>query len=356
MEIVLFIVGALFFTVGALILWDFNKFKQAAKKSTGQIVAYSVKQSRSRNSGTSEVYAPVVQYQVNGEQHQFTASVASSQVKYQIGDKIPILIHRKDSSQARLDSPISKILGAVFVTIGLAMMVAFFFVFKFDAISVGIAIFIITVLSFKALSALRRHNIHSIDDLKKNIEKIKKSGIIPNKQQNHEHIITDADKFTRHVNKRNTAPVWLLSIFLLVGIALSSGGVYLGVQRVDFLQSAITGNGTVVGFNSKTSTSDGKTTTTYYPQVKYLPNSSSQTITFEHDVGSSHPSYRTGDSVVVLYSPEDPNEAIIDEGWMNYFGPILMLGIGVIFALVGGSLIIKQRKQKASQQNLKLDF
>jgi hypothetical protein len=114
--------------------------------------------------------------------------------------------------------------------------------------------------------------------------------------------------------------------------------------------------GTVVGFNSKTSSSDNGTTTTYYPVVEYTPQSNQREIRFEHDVGSSHPGYQRGDEVEVLYSASNPNEAIIDQGWMNYFGPLIMFAIGSIFALVAISVIIRQRKQKAKQSQLKLDF
>ncbi len=172
-----------------------------------------------------------------------------------------------------------------------------------------------------------------------------------------ESIISDPAAFKRHVMRRQTAPSWLMVIFLLVGISCVTGSIYLGAKRFEFIQNASIGYGTVAEFNSKTSSTDSSTTTTYYPIVEYTPQSTQKhTIRFEHDVGSSHPSYRPGDKVKVLYSANYPQNAIIDEGWMNYFGPLLMFAIGSIFALVSASVIIRKRKQKAEQAQLKLDF
>jgi hypothetical protein len=353
-EIVFFIVGAIFFVVGGLIVWDFRSFKQAAYPSQGHIVAYAVRQSRSKN-GQSETYAPVVQYVVGGQSHQFTASIASSQVKHHIGDTVPILIHKTDPTRARWDTPLHNILGGIFLVLGLGAMVAFFFVFQFDVISLVIAAIVIGTLLFKAVSLLNRHNIRSMDDIKTKFSEIKQTGITTSPKD--ETVISDPGAFKRHVMRKQTAPVWLMLIFLVVGLCLVAGSAYLGVQRAEFIQSASVGYGTVVGFNSKTSSSDSGTTTTYYPLVEYTPPSMQErTIRFEHDVGSSHPGYRRGDEVKVLYSANNPKQAIIDQGWMNYFGPLLMLAIGSIFALVGVAVIIKQRKQKADQAQLKLDF
>jgi hypothetical protein len=245
-------------------------------------------------------------------------------------------------------------MGSIFMVLGLVCVVVFFSIFQFNAISLGIAAVVLGTLIFKAVSLLKRHDIHSMDDIKAKFTQIKQTGIsTPSKAEN---LITDPGAFKRHVARKQSAPVWLLAIFAVVGLGLVVGSVYLGAKRMEFIQSASVAYGTVVGFNSKTSTSDNGTTTTYYPIVEYTPQSQEREIRFEHDIGSSHPGYSRGDEVKVLYAANDPNEAIIDEGWMNYFGPLLMLAIGSIFALVGISVIIRQRKQKAKQAQLKLDF
>ena len=41
---------------------------------------------------------------------------------------------------------------------------------------------------------------------------------------------------------------------------------------------------------------------------------------------------------------------------MNYFGPLLMVALGVIFTIVGAAVLIKQHRQKATESRLELDF
>ena len=357
MEIVFFIVGVLFAAVGVFIIWDFHSFKHAAVSRKGQVVAYAVRQSRFRQNGGSETYAPVVQYHVNGQQHQFTASIASSQVKHQIGDVVPILVHKTDPSRARLDSSMSNLLGGVFLVLGMGAMIGFFSLFRFDTISLGVATVVIVVLLFKIIRLLNRNNIRSMDDIKTKLAAIKQTGLSTASKE--DLVISDAGAFKRHVKRRQTAPVWILLIFLVVGLSVASGGIYLGMKRTEFLQTTATGYGIIVDFNSKTSSSDNGTSTVYYPVVEYSPESAAlaqRKIRFQHDIGTSHPSYRRGEEVKVLYSPQDPNKAIIDQGWMNYFGPLLMVALGLIFTIVGASLMIKQRRQKAEESKLELDF
>jgi hypothetical protein len=255
-----------------------------------------------------------------------------------------------------LDSPLSRAIGAILMALGAVAVTVFFFVFQVNVFSLVIAGVVILALAFKLLTALRRHGIRSIEDIRKRVEEVKAAGITTTGSRSDEHVITDSAAFRRHVERRRRVPAWLLGVFLIAGLGMTTGGVYLGMKRMEFLQSALTASGTVVDFNSKTSTSDGTTTTTYYPLVEFSPDSDHRRVKFEHDIGSSHPSYRRGDVVQVLYSPKDSSEAIIDEGWMNYFGSILMVALGMIFMIISVSMIRRQRQQNAAHQRLKLDF
>lgn len=71
----------------------------------------------------------------------------------------------------------------------------------------------------------------------------------------------------------------------------------------------------------------------YSPVVEYtLP--SGRTARFEENLRSSPPSHRVGDSVEVLYNPEDPNEARINSTFNVWFGPGLLLSLGMCFSSV----------------------
>lgn len=128
-------------------------------------------------------------------------------------------------------------------------------------------------------------------------------------------------------------------MIIVVGVGLLAGGAYWAQKRADFLAIAESTQGRVVSMES--STSDGSTV--YYPIVGYTFPRSNQSVKFKHSVGSSHPGWRIGDSVTVLYNPANKNEAMIDDGWLNWLGPGILTGIGIIFFFGGVSLKRRQR-------------
>ena len=141
---------------------------------------------------------------------------------------------------------------------------------------------------------------------------------------------------------------WIGPAFTVIGLATVLLGIYLGKNRAAFLEVSRKGQGEVVSLNSKRS-DDGYV---YYPVVRYSPPGSDRSLTFEHDVGSSPPSYRVGEKVEVLYHPDDPANAIIDAGIMNWFGPGLALLLGTVFTAAGIFSFNHWRKLKKSNRFL----
>ncbi|HEX4925621.1 MAG TPA: DUF3592 domain-containing protein, partial [Bdellovibrionales bacterium] len=133
------------------------------------------------------------------------------------------------------------------------------------------------------------------------------------------------------LKKRQTA------VGAFVMIALGLGGVIGGERwyhsRTMFLGAAEKAKGRVAAWaESKGSDS----TTYYYPLVRYRNPASNEDFTFKHGVGSSHPSWRIGDEVDVLYNPSAPEDAMIDQGrWWNQAGPVALMAFGILFLVLG---------------------
>jgi hypothetical protein len=360
MEIVVFIVGLVFAAIGGYVWWDARRFSQTAVKGEGRVIGFSVNSSRSKRSNRQTTYSPVIAYQHQGQDYQFTGRIGSSRVSHEIGDRVAILIAPHAPGNARLDGPGLQIFGGLFFAIGVGLMIFFFFVFDFSAWSLGIAAVVLLMIAVQAVMHLRKHNIRNVDDMKQALAKAKQAhqrGEIVQGREADDTVITDPAAFARE-RKRRKAPLWILALFFLVGVGVLIGGGFVAKKRSDFLAAAQTASGQVVDFKRRTSTSDGKTTTTYYPIVRYRPPGQAQAITFEHDTGSSSPAYHRGERVTVLYAPYDPREAIIDAGWMNWFGSGMMILLGTIFALVGGLGLRRQLKKRKAvpPPEVKLDF
>lgn len=124
------------------------------------------------------------------------------------------------------------------------------------------------------------------------------------------------------------------SIFFPVGLGLLGGGAWVARHAVDLRARAVRADGEVVGMLASRD-DDG---TMWAPRVRFrLPNG--QSVDFVSSVRTKPPAYAAGDKVVVLYEPERPSEARIDD-WMSWwFAPTLLGGLGTVFTILGGAFL-----------------
>jgi len=367
MEIILLFVGAIFAAVGGFILYDRAQFIKSANLSKGSVVGVRTK---TGSKGTA-MYAPVIGYVQDGVEYQFSSNTYSSVLTLSIGDEVDILVSSNDPGDARLRNSPDKVLGGIFLALGAGCSIAFFFLFEINAFSLGMAAFITFALVFQFVASLRRNHIYSLDDLKKAIGEVRKGnagqafgkrvkgnrGSSNAVEDGGERIITDPAALKIHKEK-SKAPAWVGVVFFLVGIGVLVGGGVLAQSRQEFLEQALPADGVVISLESRTtSSSSGGSSTVYYPVVKYSP-SGAGAVEFTHDTGSNPPSYSRGERVKVLYSADNHRDAIIDEGWANWLGPIIMLALGAVFTFVG-FLVVKRHwagKREKQTGRLRLDI
>ena len=129
-------------------------------------------------------------------------------------------------------------------------------------------------------------------------------------------------------------------IFLIGFGALLSLISLFWVWRVRrFLATAVDVEGTVLGHESRTSTSSsGGHSTSYHPVVQFA-TSEGRSMQFTDKVGGSPPSHDVGETVPVKYDPGDPADARISTGFRLWFGPGLVGLLGVGF-LVAGVIVL----------------
>lgn len=356
MEIVFFIVGLIFAAIGGYMLWDALRFARTAVRGEGLVIGFAVNERRGK-SDSRTTYSPVIRYRHQGEDYEFTGRLGSSHVKRSIGDPAAILISPDDPADARLDSPGMQVFGGILLILGLGTMAVFFTVFDFSLLSLVIAGGVMAALAFQVMTKLRKRGIHGVEDMK--------NALAAAGQARHRNepgsaggdsrpVITDPEAFE---NKHKKTPGWALVLVLLVGLGVLGGGGFIAKQRGEFLSDARQATGEVIDFKRRTSTSDGKTTTTWYPIVRYRPPGHDAPVTFQHDTGSSSPAYSRGESVTVLYTPGNPDEAIIDTGLMNWFGPGVMILVGGVFTVAGGLGLRSRLKQRRRQSaDVELEF
>jgi hypothetical protein len=134
-----------------------------------------------------------------------------------------------------------------------------------------------------------------------------------------------------HGGARN-APAFLFGIFLLIGLGLLGGAAFLVVDTRSDIARADKADGSVIALIGERD-SDGDTM--YYPRVRYVTRSGNP-VEFTGSVGSSPAAFDVGEPVAVLYDPAEPEGARIDSFFQLWFAALILGGIGLVFAAIGG--------------------
>jgi len=348
MEIGFLLVGLLFAFLGLYLIWDHLQFLATAQTVRGTVKAIEKRTTpaeKSRKEG-GPIYYPVIQYFAEGKSHTFTSRFGISMPQYEIGETLTVVYSRK-GNEARIKQKSPYIFGGIFAVIGIGLCVLFFHIFSFSFWSMVIAAVFTVSFLYSGRKKLRQHDISTLDEFQeafRNTNMKTKRGTEPEETR----LITDKQQLTNDIYKTSKSLRWAGPLFTIIGITAVVLGIYLGKNQATFLEVAQAGVGEVISLNSKSS-NDGYV---YYPVVRYSPPGSDQAITFEHNVGSNPPSYAVGDPVPVLYHPDNPANAIIDAGILNWVGPGIALLLGLVFTAAGIYSINHWRKLKKSQKFL----
>ena len=136
---------------------------------------------------------------------------------------------------------------------------------------------------------------------------------------------------------------WMGLVFAIIGLGVMAGGVLSHRSHQHIIDNGIRTRGVVVDLIRKT---DGDGVSTYAPAVEYRDRNRRPRI-FRSSTGSSPPAYSRGEEVEIVYLPDRPERALIDDFSGRWFLPVFLLAFGAVFAVVGGGLAyfyIRRRK------------
>lgn len=344
MDIVLLFIGAIFLLAGTLLFWQQLQALLYFKKVPGKVIALEKRgtpASGSKKEGGPMFY-PIIEYIARGNIKTFTGSMGSGSPIYRIGEEVSVLYSRK-KDEARLKSMIPLVMGSIFAGVGVLMFVIFINVFTFSYFSMAatgaMGIFILVQIR----KGLKKRDISSFDELKesfRNTNMKTRKGIAPE----HKELITTNDQLQKVEAKSAEKLKFVGPLFTVIGLGVLALGIYLGKERADFLDTALSAKGQVIDLNERRSDDSY----VYYPVVEFNLPGTDQVFTFEHDSGSNPPSYSVGEEVTVLYAPDSPGTAIIDAGILNYMGAGIASLLGLIFSVVGIASSRKHLKYRKS--------
>jgi len=349
MEIIFLLVGLLFAFIGIYLIWDHLRFLSTGRVVEGRVIALEKRTTpagKSRKQG-GPIYYPVIEYRARGQSMEFTSGYGRSTPSYEIGKKLPV-IYSKKMNQARIKQKAPFVFGSIFAAVGIGLCVIFFYIFNFNLWSAGLSLLVLTGALNSVRKKLAQHDISTIDEFKealRNTDMKTGKGTKPERAER----ITSNNELHLDELKRTKSLKYAGPALLFIGAAAIAGAIYLGIERADFLETAVSAEGKVVDFNRKRSDNNY----VYYPIVEftYPGSSDAVTITFEHQSGSNPPSYFKGEQVRVLYNPDNPQNAIIDAGIMNWLGPGLAAIFGIIFFSSGVSSMVYRFRLKKQGRN-----
>ena len=328
MEILFFIIGSFVFGLGVYLIFDHVSYVKIAAETKGKIIGFKT----SKGSKGATIYNPVVQSYFGD----FTGRYGSSSPSYQIGEKVDVIYVA--GKTPRLKSNMPYFAGLFLMVFGGIFCLVFFSVFNFSVWNILYSLGVFFLIAISLRRVMKSKGIDSLDELK---EKVK--SVNTDNQDDVKNIIREPAKMQQVSAKQAKNTKFIGPVFTVVGLGIVGLGVYLGVERYHFLEEAIPAKGTVIDFHESRS-DDGHT---YYPIVEYSPAGSFEAITFRHDTGSNPPSYNRGESVAVLHSPDNPNNAIIDKGIFNWAVSLFVGLFGVLFASAGVAASVSAfRKRK----------
>jgi hypothetical protein len=138
--------------------------------------------------------------------------------------------------------------------------------------------------------------------------------------------------------------------FSVIGLAMLAGALFWYQSVKSFVAGASLAQGTVVELSRSQSGSDSPT---YRPVVRFnAPNG--QAVEFTSSMGSNPPSYRKGETVEVLYTPSDPQHAMINGFLPLWGGPLIVGGMGSVFFLIGGGIWLFTRLKGQRDEYLRM--
>ncbi|MGF1519101.1 MAG: DUF3592 domain-containing protein [Nodosilinea sp.] len=142
--------------------------------------------------------------------------------------------------------------------------------------------------------------------------------------------------------------------FLLPGIGMLAGTFFTYKNTTTFLKGAIRVEGTVIELiRSRSDNLDSiNDSIAYYPVVSFI-GQAGEKVEFTSSSGSNPPSYSTGQTVEIFYSPAAPQNAEINSFFSLWGVTAILGGLGSIFSTVGACFLIVPMLKGGEEKYLK---
>ena len=129
---------------------------------------------------------------------------------------------------------------------------------------------------------------------------------------------------------------FLCILVMLFGLILVIGGLGTVHDKVSLVNKSVKTNGQVIASKVVEDGYDSSTHRTRYKTISTISfvNKEGGSIQFQDNITSHIPNI--GDKINILYDPQNPQAAVIDDGVYLWFSSVMMLFCGLILVISGG--------------------
>ncbi|MDR9363789.1 MAG: DUF3592 domain-containing protein [Balneolaceae bacterium] len=347
MQVILLLIGLLLILIGVFLIWDQLQARLSYEKVLGTITGYRKRMDYKSGDNLRMMFYPIIEYVVQGQKKKLNSTLGSSFPSYDIGESVYIYYSSKND-EAKLKSIAPFYGGMLFLLAGGYLGYIFFATFSFSFFSVLFVLIILTVIFWILFKQLKKFEIKSGSEL---IERIrnKLAGMSKLREADESELITRQEELLSTDLFVNKNIQYAGPIILLIGFGLIFLAGYFWIEKIEFMEVALSAEGEVVDYEVRGSGEDE----TFYPIIVFTTKNSKE-YEFTHEAGSgTDPYYTVNSTVQVLYDPETPYDAIIDQGAWNWLWPVLISFIALAFFGSGVKMVFQWMKIKRFKEKLK---
>jgi len=309
--------SGIYFVIDALL------FRFIARKLPARVIGYETK-----ICDRNRYYYPVARYEDGGRVFRVRSAIGSGAVPFGIGETVTVLVRGQMHATARIKQRSRFFIAFILSLLGAGFVAPLSIETDYAVMQWYLPAVVALASLFEAYTFAWQRRKQSTFDYTPDGD-----GVIG-------HRPDDTFQDDPEAVKPYTVPKKIRFATLLLGAALLGGAAWIYDHESAFLSGASGAQGKVISLESHRN-SDGDLL--YAPRVRFS-SGGRETYAFTSRVSSSHPGYRIGDTVTVLYDPADPQHAQIDRGLWNHLIPMAVAALGALLLIVSAAALLRQKQ------------
>jgi hypothetical protein len=283
------------------------------------------------------VYYPIFQFKSEKGQYISAETNFGTSLLLRVlpGSEADILVMDHDKNTARVKSILRPFLSGLSLVFSLML-----FYISFTQYSFSLSAFFIIFL-FISVASFFLYKILFYNGLKGAFELINKRQA-QRKIKREEYPVLGKKQVIDKIKKQDQLKIKCFPAGIVIGLFLLGVGINLGLDQKYLVETGIRTEGQVVKIYSEVDINTKANV--YYPIIEFA-DQKNRSITFRDKIGSTPSEYNVGETVTVLFDPNNLGKAMIDRNVWNWLPAfiLLILGTAVVFSCIQGLFAIRIR-------------